>query len=70
VAALIVHAATLQVDEQGTVASAATAVGIGAAAAAPAPRTVVFDRPYVLLMTDTATGEPLFLARVADPDRP
>jgi serine protease inhibitor len=67
---LIVHAATLQVDEQGTVASAATAVGIGAAAAAPAPRTVVFDRPYVLLVTSIATGEPLFLARVADPDLP
>ncbi len=67
---LILHAATLQVDEQGTVASAATAVGVGAAAAAPAPRTVVFDRPYVLLITGTATGEPLFLARVANPDLP
>jgi serine protease inhibitor len=67
---LVVHAATLQVDEQGTVASAATAVGVGAAAAAPAPRTIVFDRPYVLLITGTATGEPLFLARVANPDLP
>jgi hypothetical protein len=27
----------------------------------------VFDRPYLLLVTDTATGEPLFLARVANP---
>ncbi len=67
---LVVHAATLQVDEQGTVASAATAVGVGAAAAPPARRTVVFDRPYLLLITGTATGEPLFLARVADPDLP
>jgi len=67
---LVVHAATLQVDEQGTVASAATAVGVGAAAAAPAPRTVVFDRPYLLLIIGTATGEPLFLARVANPDLP
>jgi serine protease inhibitor len=66
---LIVHAATLQVDEKGAVASAATAVGIGAAAV-PVPRTVVFDRPYVLLITGTATGEPLFLARVANPDLP
>jgi serine protease inhibitor len=67
---LIVHAATLQVDEQGTVASAATAVGIEPAAEAPAPRTVVFDRPYVLLVTDIATGEPLYLARVANPNLP
>jgi serine protease inhibitor len=67
---LIVHAATLQVDEQGTVASAATGVGISSAAEARAPRAVVFDRPYVLLVTDTATGEPLFLARVANPNLP
>ena len=67
---LIVHAATLQVDEQGTVASAATAVGVGVAAIPPARRTVVFDRPYVVLITDTTTGEPLFLARVANPDLP
>jgi serine protease inhibitor len=67
---LIMHAATLQVDEQGTVASAATAVGIAPAAEAPAPRTVVFDRPYVLLITAVATGEPLYLARVANPTLP
>jgi hypothetical protein len=27
----------------------------------------VFNRPYLLLVIDTATGEPLFLARVASP---
>jgi hypothetical protein len=27
----------------------------------------VFDRPYLLVVTDHGTGEPLFLARVADP---
>jgi hypothetical protein len=59
---LIVLAATLRIDEQGTVASAATAVGILPTAEAPPRRTVVFDRPYLLLVTDTATGEPLFLA--------
>jgi serine protease inhibitor len=67
---LIVHAATLQVDEQGTVASAATAVGIEPAAEAPAARTVVFDRPYLLLITSIATGEPLYLARVTNPNLP
>ncbi len=45
------------------------AVGVGVGAAEPA-QTVVFDRPYVSLVTDTTTGEPLFLARVADPDLP
>ena len=28
---------------------------------------IAFDRPYLMLVTDTVTGEPLFLARVADP---
>ena len=28
---------------------------------------VVFNRPYLLVVTDHGTGEPLFLARVADP---
>jgi len=65
---LVMHAATLRVGEKGTVASAATAVGVQTATAPyKQPRIVTFDRPYVLLVTDTATGEPLFLARVANP---
>jgi serine protease inhibitor len=64
---LVEHAATLQVGEQGTVASAATAVGMIPTAAAVPRSPVVFDRPYLLLVTDVATGEPLFLARVANP---
>jgi serine protease inhibitor len=64
---LVKQAATLQVGEQGTVASAATAVGMQPTAArVPAPE-VVFDRPYLMLVTATATGEPLFIARVANP---
>jgi serine protease inhibitor len=63
---LVEHAATLQVGEKGTVASAATAVGLMPTDAQAAPP-LVFDRPYLLMVTDTRTGEPLFLARVADP---
>ena len=65
---LVEHAATLQVGEKGTVASAATAVGmLPTDAQAPPASQVTFDRPYLLLVTATSTGEPLFLARVADP---
>ena len=63
---LVEHAATLQVGEKGTVASAATAVGIAPTAGMGGP-VVDFDRPYLLLVTDTATGDALFAARVADP---
>jgi serine protease inhibitor len=64
----VIHAATLDVGEKGTVGSAATAVGIepGLARVAPSP-VITFDRPYLLLVTDISTGEPLFLARVANP---
>ncbi len=61
------QAATLQVGEKGTVAAAAAAVGMVAASARVAVRIVAFNRPYLMLVTDTATGEPLFLAKVANP---
>jgi hypothetical protein len=35
-----------------------------------APRYVSFDRPYLLLVTDISSGEPLFMARVANPSVP
>ncbi len=65
---VVEHAATLRVDEKGTVAAAATGVGVGVAVAT-LHRPVVFDRPYLLLVRDMTTGEPLFLARVADPSQ-
>ena len=61
------HAATLRAAEKGTAATAATAVGVGITAAPPLRAPIVFNRPYLMLVTDTATGEPLFLARVANP---
>jgi len=64
---LVEQAATLQVGEQGTVASAATAVGMEPTAARVPPPQVVFDRPYLMLVTASATGEPLLIARVANP---
>ncbi len=60
------HAATLKVAEKGTVASAATAIGI-TSLAVRVQHTVSFDRPYLLLLRDSMTGEPLMLAWVANP---
>jgi serine protease inhibitor len=64
---LVQQADTLRVAEQGTTASSATAVGVEPGAARIGPPQITFDRPYLLLVTDSATGEPLFLARVANP---
>ncbi len=64
---LVEHAATLKVGEKGTVASAATATGLEPTAAQAPQARIWFNRPYLLMVTDRATGEPLFLARVANP---
>ncbi|HTZ94553.1 MAG TPA: serpin family protein [Streptosporangiaceae bacterium] len=62
------HAATLRVDAAGTVASAATAVVVLPSSARVTGPPVVFNRPYLLLVSAASTGEPLFLARVANPE--
>ncbi|HEX3493074.1 MAG TPA: serpin family protein [Streptosporangiaceae bacterium] len=64
---LVEHAATLKVGEKGTVATAATAVGVEPTAMKLPQARLWFSRPYLLMVTDKATGEPLFLARVTDP---
>ena len=62
------QAATLQVGEKGTVGAAAAAVGMEpASAGVPRTITVTFNRPYLLLVSAKGTGEPLFLAQVANP---
>ncbi len=64
---LVEQAATLDIGEKGTVATAATAVGVEAAAGRLLPPQVSFNRPYLLMVTAPATGEPLFMARVTNP---
>jgi serine protease inhibitor len=64
--AFVQQAATLKVDEKGTVGAAAAAVG-AVPASAFAGQELDFNRPYLLLVTDLQTGEPVFLAKVANP---
>ena len=63
----VVQKATMSVDQMGTTAAAATGIGIGTAGIAGNIVTINFDRPFLLIIEDTATRTPLFLARVADP---
>ena len=65
------HAALVEVDEQGTVAAAATtAVAIGCAAPSlPPPATFHADHPFIFLIRDNFTGTILFLGRVTDPTK-
>ncbi|GEK22615.1 serpin family protein [Cellulomonas xylanilytica] len=64
----VVQKTSLRVDEQGTEAAAATAVVSEMVSAPwPPPVQVVLDRPFLLLLTDSATGSPLFTAVIHDP---
>jgi len=65
----VVQQTYLDIDEEGTEAAAATAVVVEAASGGvPEERRVVsFDRPFLVLLTDTATRSPLFVTVVQDP---
>ena len=65
--AQIVHKATLEVDEKGSVASAATAVDVENFAEREPPMSIRFDRPFLVLIRDNASGTTLFMGRINDP---
>ncbi|HEY5354716.1 MAG TPA: serpin family protein [Streptosporangiaceae bacterium] len=66
----VVQDDTMHVSPAGTTAAAATGVAVGTAESVPPPLTLTFDRPFLLLLEDTATHTPLFLAQVTDPAQP
>jgi serpin B len=59
-----VHEATVQVDEEGTVAAAATAAVVGRKGGVGV---IQLDRPFLFFIRDNLTGAILFTGRVADP---
>jgi serpin B len=61
------HKATIAIDEEGTVAAAATAF-VGVAVSQPPPGTpVTFDRPFVFFVRDVQTNALLFLGHYSSP---
>lgn len=65
----VLHRTRLEVDEEGTVAAAATAIAMPAAAPAEKveTKTLVFDRPFALLLCDTSAAVILFAGVVYEP---
>lgn len=59
----VIHAAKIEVNEQGTEAAAATVVAANSGASAPPDDgiTMIFDRPFLYGIVDLETGIPLFL---------
>ncbi|XP_037454691.1 putative serpin-Z12 [Triticum dicoccoides] len=67
----VYHKATIEVDEQGTVAAAATAIVMmyGSARPSKPPRPVDFvaDRPFLFAVVEEKTSTTLFLGHVVNP---
>ena len=64
----VIHRATIEMDESGTEASAATAavMMLGCAAEPPEPVSLTFDRPFFFAVRHRS-GTPLFVGRVVEP---
>lgn len=67
----VLHAAFVDVDEEGTEAAAVTVAWAAAEAPAPDDTPVVFraDHPFLFLIRDLRTGAILFLGRLVNPAR-
>ena len=68
----VIHKANVDVAEQGTEATAATAVTMTFSGAYKPKRIPIFraDHPFIFLIRDTRTESILFLGRVVDPTSP
>jgi serpin B len=66
----VVQHDAMDVTPAGTTAAASTGVAVGTAIRAQAPLTLRLTRPFLLLLEDTATHTPLFLALITDPSQP
>ncbi|XP_075803496.1 serine protease inhibitor A3N-like [Microtus pennsylvanicus] len=63
----VVHKAVLDVAETGTEAAAATGIGIAATSLNRNPLNVNFNRPFLMIISDTNTQTSLFMAKVTNP---
>ena len=67
----VIHEAEVEIDEEGSEASAATAVvmklGASPSGASAGPIEFVADHPFLFLIRDRASGSILFIGRVVEP---
>eukprot|EP00569_Conticribra_weissflogii_P004233 CAMPEP_0171337374 /NCGR_PEP_ID=MMETSP0878-20121228/6653_1 /TAXON_ID=67004 /ORGANISM="Thalassiosira weissflogii, Strain CCMP1336" /LENGTH=461 /DNA_ID=CAMNT_0011838993 /DNA_START=44 /DNA_END=1429 /DNA_ORIENTATION=- len=66
----IMHGATMEVTEEGTVAAAVTVTKMRALCVVfkPPPLVLTFDRPFVVVVLHRPSGVPLFIGKVESPE--
>jgi serpin B len=65
----VVHKAFVEINEEGTEATAATGVVMRSTAAPVATKVFRVDRPFVFLICDNRSGSILFLGRIVNPKK-
>ena len=63
----VIHEASIELDEKGTVATAATAVVAVKVSAEVSTHPFILDQPFLFILHDSLTDTILFLGRVSDP---
>ena len=64
----VIHKARLEVNEEGTVAAAATAVVMRSRSIPRPPLELLFNRPFLMLLLHASTATPLFMGRFNQPE--
>jgi len=60
----VIHDTFLKIDEKGAEGAAVTTVGFGVESVPP---TIVFDKPFLVVLRHIETGIPIFIGKISDP---
>jgi serpin B len=63
----VLHKTFVRMDEAGTEAAGATSIGISVTSMPKIDFEFKVDKPYIILIRDTETGEILFMGKISDP---
>ena len=64
----VMHKSICEVNEEGTVAAAATSVRMGIGSVSPPPFSMKVDRPFFFAIRDYQTGVLFFMGSITNPD--
>lgn len=64
---VVKHKTFIEVNEEGTEASAVTVIGIGATSVTEFPFLMYINRPFIFAIRENSTGAILFIGKIVDP---
>ncbi|MCD6375230.1 MAG: serpin family protein [Caldisericaceae bacterium] len=64
----VIHQTFVEVSEKGTEAAAVTVVEIGATSVGPTVPTIIFNQPFIFVISETSTNTILFMGSILQPE--